>query len=291
MSVTPASPDAAFLCPTCGTESAGSFCRNCGERKLGSEDRSLRHYFDIAMDFLTHFDSKGYRSLWLLVTRPGFLSAEQLRGSRVRYVRPLSLFISINVVYYFSIALFGGITFTTPLDIQLHMNDYYPGYAAGKVEAKLQKEGITYAALKTHYNDKAGVLSRTLIFLFIPVFALVFYACFFAWRRYFVEHVVVATHFWSFNLVLLAVFVPALTTPVMWWTGAPNIAAVYAANDFALSLILQVCVAAYLYVMLRRVYRANRGYCAAIALAIAWSLFHVVWLYRFVLFVITLHLI
>ena len=43
--------------------------------------------------------------MWSLLTRPGYLSAEQLRGSRVRYVKPLSLFISINVVYYFSIAV------------------------------------------------------------------------------------------------------------------------------------------------------------------------------------------
>jgi hypothetical protein len=93
------SPDAAtFVCPSCGIESAGRFCRGCGEKKLGAEDRSLRHYFDLLIDHLTHFDSKGYRSLWYLVTRPGFLSTEQLRGSRVRYAKPLSLFISIKFV-------------------------------------------------------------------------------------------------------------------------------------------------------------------------------------------------
>src|SRR5258707_7685007 len=87
--------------------------------RLGSEDRSLRHYLDIVIDFLTHFDSKGYRSLRYLLAKPGFLSVEQLRGSRVRYAKPLSLFISINVIYYFSIALFGASTFTTPLSVQL----------------------------------------------------------------------------------------------------------------------------------------------------------------------------
>jgi hypothetical protein len=87
-----------FTCPSCGVESDGRFCRGCGEKKLGAEDRSLRHYFDLLIDHLTHFDSKGYRSLWYLVTRPGFLSTEQLRGSRVRYAKPLSLFISIKFV-------------------------------------------------------------------------------------------------------------------------------------------------------------------------------------------------
>ena len=121
-----------FVCPSCGTVSTGKFCTACGEKKLGPDDRSLRHFFDIVANFLTHFDSKGYRSLWYLIAKPGFLSVEQLRGSRVNYARPFSLFLSINVVYYFSIALFGANTFTTPLAVQLHQNDYYAAYAARK---------------------------------------------------------------------------------------------------------------------------------------------------------------
>jgi hypothetical protein len=96
----------AFECPSCGAESAGTFCRNCGEQKLGSEDRSFRHYLDIVFNYLTHFDTKGYRTLWLLVSRPGFLSSEQLRGSRVRYVKPLALFLSINTVKAYNKSLY-----------------------------------------------------------------------------------------------------------------------------------------------------------------------------------------
>ncbi len=278
----------AFVCPSCATESVGRFCRNCGERKLGSEDRSIRHYLDMLVDFLTHFDSKGYRTLWLLVTRPGFLSAEQLRGSRVGYLKPLSLFISINIAYYFSIALFGANTFTTPLDLQLHMNDYYPAYAKHQVERKLEHEHVSYAALESKYNEKAGVLSRTLIFLFIPIYAVVFHASFFRRRKYFVEHLVVATHFWSVVLVLLTAIVPAIAVLPMWWYGLPSLTAAYAANDALISLFVQACVAAYLVAMLRRVYGAPWWYCTTISLLIAWSFFHIVWLYRLVLFAITL---
>jgi hypothetical protein len=132
-----------FLCPSCGTESVGKFCRSCGEQKLGTEDRSLRHYFGVVINYLTHFDSKGYRSLWLLVTRPGFLSVEQLRGSRVRYVKPLSLFLSVNVIYYLSIASFGGSTFTTPLETQVRLNDYYAGYARASTSSSRRTSGAS----------------------------------------------------------------------------------------------------------------------------------------------------
>jgi len=269
--------------------STGQFCTTCGERKLGSEDRSLRHYLDIVIDFLTHFDSKGYRSLRYLLAKPGFLSVEQLRGSRVRYAKSLSLFISINVVYYFSIALFGANTFTTPLSIQLHQNDYYPGFVNRQVERHLQVDKTNFATFEAKYNERTNVLSKTLIFLFIPIYASIFYGLFYTRRPYFVEHAVVATHLWSFILLLLAVVVPVITFALMWWSKAPSIAAALASNDDPVSVFLQISVAVYLALMLRRVYAARYWYCVTVAVVIGWSFFHIVWVYRFFLFMITLH--
>lgn len=289
MSGDPPPATSTFVCPSCGQTSVGPFCTYCGERKLGTEDRSLEHYLDVAINFLTHFDSKGYRSLRYLVTTPGFLSVEQLRGARVRYAKPLALFVSINVFYYLSIALFGANTFTTPLAIQLHQNDYYAGLASREVERRLQADRITFPAFEAKYNERTNVLSKTLIFLFIPIYAAVFFAFFFRRRPYFVEHAVVSTHLWSFILLLLAFVVPAIAGAMMWWTNAPSIAAVLAANDNPVSIFLQVCIAAYLALMLRRVYAASGWYCAGVALLIAWAFFHIVWLYRFLLFEITLN--
>jgi hypothetical protein len=243
----------------------------------------------VAADLLTNFDTKGYRSLWYLVTRPGFLSVEQLRGSRVSYAKPLSLFISINVVYYISISMVGANTFTTPLAVQMNGNDYFGAFAAHEVVRAVEASGSDYATLERSFNERTNVLSKTLIFLFIPLYAALFHGLFHRRRRYFVEHAVVATHLWTFVLLVLAVVVPAIACLLMWRYSLPTTAAALEANDGPVSLFLQVVVAGYLVLMLRRVYLAAWAYCLAVALLIGWGFFHIVWLYRFVLFEITLH--
>lgn len=277
-----------FVCPSCGAETIGQFCGNCGEKQVSQSDYSLRHYLKEFAAALTLLDSKVLRSLWLLISKPGYLSSVYFRGCRVRYVKPLQLFVFLNVIYYLSLTLFVATTFTTPLATQLHMNNYYPAHARKLVDQKLQKNRISYEAFETKYNERTGILSKTLIFLLIPIFALLFYALFFRKRKYFVEHVVVATHFWSFNLILLGVILPIVTVLQTRLLKAVNISATYAANDNIVSIALQICIGAYLFVMFRRFYAANGWYCVATASVIAWSFFHIVWFYRFCLFEITL---
>jgi Protein of unknown function (DUF3667) len=277
-----------FACPSCGAEAMGHFCSNCGEKEVSQSNYSIRHYLKELTVALTLLDSKVLRSLWPLISKPGYLSSEYFRGRRVRYVRPLQLFVFLNVIYYFSLSLFVATTFTTPLATQLHMNDYYAAHASRQVNQKMQNDQISYEALEAKYNKRTSILSKTLIFLLIPIFAVLFYALFFKKRKYFVEHVVVATHFWSFNLLLLGVILPIVTVLLTRLLMTFNISATYATNDNIASIALQICIAVYLFAMLRRFYAASTWYCVATASAIAWSYFHIVWFYRFCLFEITL---
>jgi hypothetical protein len=272
-----------FACPSCGTESAGQFCRSCGEKEINEQDFSMRRYLKDILIAMTLVESKVFRTLSLVVRRPGFLSTEYFKGRRVLYMKPLQLFVFLNVVYYFSLSLFQATTFTTPLATQLHMNNYYPAYASTRVDHKLRNDRISYQALEAKYDARTNVLSKTLIFLLIPIFAFVFYALFFRKRKRLMQHFVVATHFWSFNLILLGVFLPLVILAL-----TRVLPAAILQSDAILSASLQICFAGYLFVMLRRCYGVTRWYGALTAGAIAWAFFHIVWIYRFLLFEATL---
>jgi len=278
-------------CPSCGTETPSLFCDKCGEKKFTAYDLSVRHFMAEAFSAVTSLDSKVLRTVWLLVSRPGYLSSEYFRGSRVRYVKPLQLFLLFNVIYYFSLTVMPATTFTTPLDTQLHMNNYYPSYAKARVEQVVQQKRTSYQDFEKKYNQEAGVLSKTLIFLLIPLFALLFYALFFKKRRFLAEHVVVSTHFWAFDLLLLGIFLPAATMMASVLLRALHISPGYVTNDAVRSAVVQLSLAIYLFLMLRRFYAASIWYCAVATAAIAWSFFHIVWLYRFFLFEVTLRLV
>jgi len=164
-------------------------------------------------------------------------------------------------------------TFTTPLATQLHMNNYYPKYANMRVNQRLQKEQVSYEAFETKYNHRTSGLSKTLIFLLIPIYAFLFYAFFFRKRKYMVEHVVIATHFWCFGLLLLGVILPLASVLLLRLFNALDIPPAYVTSDAIVSSILQICFAVYLFVMLSRCYAISRWYGALTASLIAWSFF------------------
>jgi hypothetical protein len=64
-----------------------------------------------ASDVLTSLDSRLWRTLGLLLFRPGTLTRNYLEGRRARYVAPLRLFIAASVIFFFTAAV------TSDLDV------------------------------------------------------------------------------------------------------------------------------------------------------------------------------
>ena len=98
MHPTPAAPAS---CANCATALAGPYCHACGEKVVDPEhDFSVRHFLEEAVEGFTHFDSRVARTFTALFANPGHLTAEFIAGRRVRYLKPIPMFLLAGVLFY-----------------------------------------------------------------------------------------------------------------------------------------------------------------------------------------------
>ena len=90
-------------CRNCGATLQGRFCHVCGQ--AAHIHRSLLHLGEELLHGLFHFDAKGWRTLPLLVARPGLLTRRFIDGPRARYVSPLALFLFMVFLMFFAASL------------------------------------------------------------------------------------------------------------------------------------------------------------------------------------------
>src|SRR5262245_452054 len=78
------------LCLNCGTALVGEYCHACGQP--GHIHRSLSAIWHDLAHGAFHFEGKVWRTIPMLVTRPGQLTRRYIDGERARFVSPLALF-------------------------------------------------------------------------------------------------------------------------------------------------------------------------------------------------------
>ena len=93
-------------CANCDTALAGEFCHGCGQS--AHVHRSIGHVFEEFLHGVWHFDSKAWRTLPLLIFRPGRLTHDYIHGHRARYIAPLALFLLSVFLMFFVFGLLGG---------------------------------------------------------------------------------------------------------------------------------------------------------------------------------------
>jgi len=112
-------------CPNCDQLLWGQYCASCGQRAR-TRMITLWELLKDAGDLIASLDSRLWRTLGLLLFRPGRLTVDYLEGKRARYVPPFRLFISASIVFFFVASLL------TDFDIgdDVVVNDERPTTAA-----------------------------------------------------------------------------------------------------------------------------------------------------------------
>ena len=87
-------------CLNCGCELQGEYCHCCGQR--AQVHRTLGAFWHDLLHGVLHFEGKIWRTLPLLVWKPGELTRRYVEGQRARFVSPIALFL-FSVFFMFAI--------------------------------------------------------------------------------------------------------------------------------------------------------------------------------------------
>jgi len=281
---TPAS-DVPRQCVTCGAPLAGRFCAACGEKGPSPDDYRLGHFADEALESFTHADGKIFRSFWLLLSRPGRLTADYLRGRRKPYLKPLALFLVANTVFFLALPLLGWNTLTTPLQIHLH-NELYSPLARAVFERRFPAGTEAPAEYVREFNHHGALLAKSLVIVMVPLFALLVWAGFARARRHYLEHLIFALHFYAFWLLYLVASLGLTNGALRLILGVgwhPSDVAI----DNTISLLGLGIVTLFLYHSVRTVYDSSRRESFVKALILAVCVTELVQVYRCFLFFVT----
>ncbi len=107
-------PNESPVCLNCGTRLRGQYCGICGQRSR-SRLISIWQLLREAFGDLFELDSRLWRTVLPLLTRPGKLTRDYLEGRRARYMPPFRTYLVLSVIF-FLVAFFDPQSFKQIID-------------------------------------------------------------------------------------------------------------------------------------------------------------------------------
>ena len=235
------------LCATCGADALGPYCHACGERRLGLEDESLVHFLREQVHEVTSADGRLWRTVKALFV-PGKLTEEYVQGRRGLYVRPVRIFLVVNVLFFLWVGVIGAPGFVG--DASLYRSNWR---FADRMTEAAAAAGVADDVYDAGFSARARTLAPTLIAVFIPGVTLVLALVLAPARSLFVRHAVFATHFVAVLMSTTVLVSIVLALPLLVVKAATG-SVLYNLDDDVLLPVFLVLWSAYLVVGIRRVY-------------------------------------
>jgi hypothetical protein len=263
-----------------------------------ARDLSLKHFLKEAFVAVTDVDSALIASFRALVTRPGTLTAEYLRGDREKFLAPFRLFLLCNIIYFVAVAQFGIGALTAPLRVQTDQM-LYKGVTRMIVANRLDQNrpATTLDAAATRdstlrmfavkYDGATEGVGKAIVVVLIPLYAIVLQVLYAGRKRFYAEHLVFATHLIAFLMLAIAVLG---TLAGLIGGMAHQLILTRSGNDeLFYSALLLAAFSVYAYMAQRTVYATSASGALARTLALTLSVVPMLVAFKFVLFLVTLY--
>jgi hypothetical protein len=200
-------------CRNCGAPLAGKFCHDCGEGRPDDHEYQISHVLHDAVHEFLHLDGKIFRTLWLLIARPGFLTREFWFGRRTNYIRPLRLFIVIATIHFLLI-------FFNFYKTDLFKRFDFGGNLSADLAAIAKQTHRTVAEVEQsveHHFAKGYAVAQ---YTAVTGFALVPWLIYRRRKPFYGQHFIFSLHIYSAYFLLQSVL-NLLITREVWLRAAP----------------------------------------------------------------------
>ncbi|HEX3912134.1 MAG TPA: DUF3667 domain-containing protein [Steroidobacteraceae bacterium] len=213
----------------------GAYCFNCGQHAHESA-RSTAALFNDAWHIATHVDSRFWQTLYILLCRPGKLTREYFAEHRARYLPPVRVYLVLSVLFF----AFG---LAAPHKFYAVSTQSGAAPTVGEIPAAKAKGFLFNVSNCDQVNSSISWLQNALhqsclrnienhgallqhafvanipkmMFLFVPMMALVMLMLYWWPRRWYVEHLVFFLH--NHAAVFLLLLIQALLSWVAAWLG------------------------------------------------------------------------
>ncbi|MFC3094024.1 DUF3667 domain-containing protein [Alteromonas sediminis] len=271
-------------CKNCGESLIGPYCSACGEKVLNDKDKTLLAFCGMVFEELTSVDSRFWHTVRTLLTTPGQISHDQMIGKRMSYMRPITLFFVINVIY-FLFPLFEA--FNTSLQTQLQLPYAEWISMQERIDEKSLTMHVSNEVFNMKFDQSSNANSKLMIILMVPLLA-PFFALVGIHRRHgMLHHVNLSLEYTLFTLLVNTVILGYVIHGIAWGINKLGFSAAFI-NEVTISAVAAVIAFLFLLLATRRFYHFGLWRAAICSLFLVAATSFTLFLYRLILFEVTM---
>lgn len=184
------------ICQNCGRDLTGNYCSNCGQKRVGLHERSIRSLLEHFFEELFVWDSRFFRSIKYLFTKPGFLSHEYISGRFQRYISPLKMFLFTSFVLFFIMIKSDPNQYAGLVSDPPDRDDFLSEFILQQQDKSTDSADLFIDNFNDQMNDNITLYIFVIMFIFSVLLKIVY----FTKNIYYAEHIVFTLHFFTFVL-------------------------------------------------------------------------------------------